>query len=402
MFTQLKIPAGRRPLTRGEARVSASLASVFTLLVLAAILEEYSPKKLSILFIFLFWVPMLLVHELGHALAAKLLGWRVREIVIGFGRDLWQFEIGDTRVKIKLLPVEGYVLPAPNTPDSLRLKSMLIYAAGPGAELIILAGLLLTLGWDTVFNDSSDVSLIALHSLAIVILYGAGFNLLPFRTEGAVSDGLGIISSPFMSDESIELRLLTTELRDLQKELAAGSSDRALQEAAGLLRRFPHNFYLQLLYGTTLSADRQDDAARNHAEEMLENPKLSDAQRRACLRMQAAIELDAAAPAYLTLDLALQKALKITPNAPDLLAIKGASLVLRGRAADGGNILADAWRRNDGSADDAMMLAYLTIAAHRVGDREARKHFGHSFHQINRSAALGKRVEGYLEQALAR
>ena len=244
MFTDLKIPAGRRPLTRGEAWASAILASVFTLLILAAILEEYSSKKLSVLLILLFWVPMLVVHELGHALAAKLLDWRVREIVIGFGRDLWQFQVGDTRVKVKLLPVEGYVLPAPKTPNRIRLKSMLIYAAGPGVELIILAVLLFVFGWDTVFNDSSDVSLIALKSLAIVILYGAGFNLLPFRVEGAVSDGLGIISSPFISDESIELRLLTVELRDLHDTLVTGPSGRAVQSAAELLQRFPHNTYL--------------------------------------------------------------------------------------------------------------------------------------------------------------
>ncbi len=392
MFTDLKIPAGRRPLTRGEARASAILVSVFTLLILAAILEEYSPKKLSILLILLFWIPMLFVHELGHALAAKLLNWRVREIVIGFGRDLWQFQIGDTRVKIKLLPVEGYVLPAPKTPSAIRLKSMLIYAAGPGAELIVLAVLLLVFGWDTVFNDSSDVSLIALKSLAIVIIYGAGFNLLPFRVEGAVSDGLGIISSPFISDESIELRLLTVELRDLHSALVTGASGRALQSAAELLQRFPHNTHLRALYGSALAADGQDDAARNYVRKMLGEPKLPDSQRRTWLHLQAKIELDAAVPDFLTLDLALQKAFAITPRAPDLLATKGASLVLRGHTEDGGNMLADAWRRNDGSADDATMLAYLTVAAQRVNDGEAHRHFSHAFRQVNRSVTLEKRV----------
>ena len=392
MFTDLKIPAGRRPLTRGEARASAILASVFTLLILAAIFEEYSPKKLSVLLIVLFWIPMLVVHELGHALAAKLLDWRVREIVIGFGRVLWQFQVGDTRVKIKLVPVEGYVLPSPRTPSGIRLKSMLIYAAGPGAELLVLAALLLVFGWDTVFNDSSDLSLIALQSLAIVILFGAGFNLLPFRVEGAVSDGLGIVSSPFISDESIELRLLTVELRDLHDALATGDSARAMKSATELLQQFPHNAHLQLLYGSSLAADRQDDTARGYVRKMLGDPKLPDSRRRAWLHLQAKTELDAAAPDYLTLDLALQKAFAITPRAPDLLATKGASLVLRGRTEDGGNMLADAWRRNDGSADDATMLAYLTIAARRMNNREAHEHFGHAFRQINRSITLERRV----------
>ena len=147
-----------------------------------------------------------------------------------------------------------------------------------------------------------------------------------------------------------------------------------------------------MLYGSALAADGQDDAARDYVREMLSESNLPDRQRRTWLHLQANIELDAAIPDYLTLDMALQKAFAITPRAPDLLTTKGASLVLRGRTEDGGNMLADAWRRNDGSADDATMLAYLTIAAQRVNDREACRHFSHAFRQINRSVTLEKRV----------
>ena len=211
MFTDLKIPAGRRPMTRSEARISFVFGLVITLLFLAAIFDEYAPKKLSIVFYILFWVPMLVVHELGHALLPRLLGWRVREIVIGFGRTLWQWRIGETIIRVKHAPIEGYVLPAPKEPKQTRLKSVLIYAAGPGAEFLILAMMLLWFGWDNVFNDSGHWDSLALKTLAVVISVGGGFNLLPFRTEGAVSDGLGILSSPFMSDEAIETRLLTFE-----------------------------------------------------------------------------------------------------------------------------------------------------------------------------------------------
>ena len=392
MFTDLRIPAGRRPLTRSEARISAVFGTVFTLLILAAIFEEYSPRKLSIVFIIVFWVPMLVVHELGHALAAKLLGWRVREIVIGFGRDLWQFRVGNTVVKLKLVPVEGYVLPAPREATSVRVKSLLIYAAGPGIELAILGALIIALGWDTVFNDTDDIGRIALHSLAIVILYGAGFNLLPFRTDGAVSDGLGILSSPFIPDEAIQLRLLTFELRAVRKMLDSGAGARALHCSSDLLGQYPDNTQLKLLYAETLSADGQDDRARDYVRARLDTPDLADPVRRAWLHRQALTELDATEPSYLTLDLALQKALKITPDANDLLVTKGASLVLRGDYQAGGTVLADAWRRNDPGTDDATMLAYLTIAAHKFGDRAASSRFAQSFERVNRSAHLSRRV----------
>ena len=380
-------------MTASEIRISVVVGAAFALLMLASVLDEYSNKKLSVLFFVLFWAPMLAVHELGHALAAKLLGWRVREIVIGFGRDLWQWQFGETRVKVKLVPIEGYVLPAPVVPSRVRLKSMLVYAAGPGAELLILGVIVLAIGWDTLFSESSATSMIALQSLAVVIVLGAGFNLLPFRSEGAVSDGLGIISSPFMSSESIELRLLTFELREIRRMLEAGEAERAVDSVTAQLRKFPGNFYLQLLLGQAMSVNRQIDAARRLVQEKLDAGDLPDNLRREWLHLQAQIELDADEPSYLILDLALQQALQTTPRAPDLLATKGASLVLRGQSESGGNMLADAWRRNDGSADDAMMLAYLTIAAHRCGDREARNHFEESFHRINRSKALARRVE---------
>ena len=380
-------------MTDSEARISAIVGTIITILFLAAIFEEYTPQKLSIIFYVVFWVPMLILHELGHAVVARMVGWRVREIVIGFGRTLWRLQYGETRIKIKLAPIEGYVLPAPVDTSNIRLKSMAIYAAGPGAELLLLALMVLVFGWDTVFNDSDAVSLVALKTLAIVILVGAGFNLLPFKTDGAVSDGLGILSSPFMSEESIEMRLLTFELREIQKMLDHDRADLAIEEIQGLRERFPRNQWLTLMYGVALAAAGRTDEARQLARDKLAEGSPPEDIRREWLRIQATIELDSNDPEYLVLDLALQKALKLTPDAPDLLAIRGASFVMRGRNEDGGNMLAHAWRKNDGTASDPMMLAYLAIAAHRIGHSEASEHFRNAFEQTNRSSTLRKRVE---------
>ncbi len=393
MFTQLRIAAGRRPMTVGEARISAVVGLVLSLLFLAAILEEFTPQKLSIVFYILFWVPMLILHELGHAVMARVLGWRVREIVIGFGRTLWELRYGETLIKIKMAPIEGYVLPAPVDPGNVRLKSMLIYAAGPGAELVLLAFLIAIFGWDTVFNDADQLSLIALKTLAIVIIVGAGFNLLPFRSEGAVSDGLGILSSPFLADEMIEMRLLTFEMREIQSLLNSGRAGEAVTRIRLLQQQFPTNAWLALMLATALAGDGKTDEARQYVRDKLAPGGLPDDVRRTWLAIQAEIELESDEADYLVLDLALQNALRVTPDAPDLLAIRGASWVMRGRYEDGGNLLEIAWRKNDGSADDPMMLAYLAIAARKLGEAGAAAHFREAFEQTNRSLALKQRVD---------
>jgi membrane-associated protease RseP (regulator of RpoE activity) len=51
----------------------------------------------------------LLVHELGHALMARLLGVRVLSITVGRGPVLWNGTIGHCRVRVALFPVHGEV-----------------------------------------------------------------------------------------------------------------------------------------------------------------------------------------------------------------------------------------------------------------------------------------------------
>ena len=376
-----------------EARISAIIGIVFTIMVLFAVFEDYSVQRLSVVLVLLFWVPMLVLHELGHAIAARLLGWRVREIVIGFGRDLWKWQVGETRIRVKLAPVEGYVLPAPKSASYVRTKSMLIYAAGPGAELLLLGILIQIFGWEFIFGGSGDLLQVMLQSLAIAILLGAGFNLLPFSTDGAVSDGLGIISSPFLSDASIELRLLTFELREMQAMLDAGDANRAVLSVKDYLGRFPSNSALQHILVSALSTAGETEEAREYIRAKLSDATLPEENRETWLYQQARIELNAETPSWMVLDLALQKTLARSPRDPGLLATKGAALILRGQTQEGGEMLADVWRRNNGNVLDAEILAYLTIAAHNVGNRDATAEFGNAFMHCNRSIALASRVQ---------
>jgi hypothetical protein len=392
MFTDLRIPAGRRPMTDSETRISALIGIVIAFLFMLAVFEEFSTRKLSVVFFILFWIPMLIVHELGHALAAKAMGWRVREVVIGFGRTLWQWDIGETRIKVKLAPVEGYVLPAPSDASAVRLKSALVYAAGPGAEIAVLLLLLAVFGYDTVFNDSDQAGLIALKTLAFVILVGAGFNLLPFRTDGAVSDGLGILSSPFMTKDVIDMRLVAIELREAQSLLDAGQPGEAGALIESLVARFPDNLALQLMAGTAACQAGRIEDARTLARTRLAEEQPGEQARREWLKLQALVELNAPDPHFMTLDLAVQQALKLTPDASDLLAIKGASLVLRGDYDAGGNMLAEAWRKGGDRADDPLMLGFLAVAARKTGDAGASAHFMDAFEMTNRSVALGRRI----------
>ena len=113
---------------------------------------------------------MVVVHELGHFVVAKLCGVRVQAFSFGFGPRLFGFKYGDTDYKVCLLPLGGFVkmtgeepgqnmdLPVgrqeviENDPGAFtshpRWQRMLIGFAGPVANFILaLALMIFYFGW---------------------------------------------------------------------------------------------------------------------------------------------------------------------------------------------------------------------------------------------------------------
>ncbi len=194
------IDAGRDvPVPPGE-RVSYVLFLMLILGLFAAeVIHNFAPGKLSALFFVLFWLPLIAWHELGHALMAALLGWRVSRVVIGVGRLLASFSVAGVPVEVRLLALEGFVRCGPADGRFNRWKSALVYFAGPGIELALATALLAVVGPDVLFHRGDDLGLIALQSLALTATTGAVLNLVPhgIRTPQGLlpNDGLGIVLS---------------------------------------------------------------------------------------------------------------------------------------------------------------------------------------------------------------
>ena len=63
---------------------------------------------MSVLFAILLFSVLILVHELGHFVAAKLSGVQVNEFSMFMGPALWKKQIGETLYAIRLVPIGGY------------------------------------------------------------------------------------------------------------------------------------------------------------------------------------------------------------------------------------------------------------------------------------------------------
>lgn len=93
------------------------------------------------LIIFILISFLILIHELGHFIAAKLADIPIERFSIGFGPKLWSFTKGKTEYRLSVLPIGGYLLPEIKnindfyqTPSSRRIIFAL---GGPSANLIL-------------------------------------------------------------------------------------------------------------------------------------------------------------------------------------------------------------------------------------------------------------------------
>ena len=62
---------------------------------------------------------LIFVHELGHFLVAKWSKIRVLEFAMGFGKELFSWEKGETRYTLRLFPMGGFCRLLGEDPDDL-------------------------------------------------------------------------------------------------------------------------------------------------------------------------------------------------------------------------------------------------------------------------------------------
>jgi regulator of sigma E protease len=108
---------------------------------------------LSVLYFFLLVGVLVVIHELGHFVAAKLLDVKVLRFSLGYGRPLVRATLGETEYQIAVFPVGGYVrilgvdevaAPGARRADTGRSfasrplwQRLTIILAGPAANLVL-------------------------------------------------------------------------------------------------------------------------------------------------------------------------------------------------------------------------------------------------------------------------
>lgn len=147
----------------------------------------------------------ILVHELGHLLAALLLGIPVERFSLGFGPKIWRKNLNGVEYALAIFPLGGYVLPKLKTEEDLYhipiLRRTLFYLGGPVANLLMVVMLLVAFNVLAAGMTWSHVFVLPWLQLGSVIKEMFQALALLFNDSGQLTGIVGIISegSQFVS-----------------------------------------------------------------------------------------------------------------------------------------------------------------------------------------------------------
>ncbi len=102
---------------------------------------------MSVIYFLLLVGVLVVIHELGHFVAAKLLDVKVLRFSIGYGRALWRKKLGETEYQIAAFPIGGYtrILGIEGESETAGrsfasrplYQRLIIVFAGPAANLVL-------------------------------------------------------------------------------------------------------------------------------------------------------------------------------------------------------------------------------------------------------------------------
>jgi tetratricopeptide (TPR) repeat protein len=168
------------------------------------------------------------LHELGHAVTAVAVGFRVPAFSIGGGLHTKVVRWRDTFLLLGLSPIEGLVVLSPRSPRHYRKKMALILVAGSAANLLCAA-----IGYEvsgahavTLSTIGSDVALLFTGVNLLLVL-----NLLPIVSNGPFgalrSDGLQLLDLLKVDDAEIEKRVSEVRFTEAYLTFLYGDLERA-------------------------------------------------------------------------------------------------------------------------------------------------------------------------------
>ncbi len=309
------------------------------------------------------------VREVGHAVAAAVVGLEVIEIRIGVGRNLMRSRIGGLEVWWNAIPIGACTIVGGRVTRYARLRYWLVVAAGPCASVALgVAALIAGFAIDDRPRPDGLQPLLLFGFANLLIALAA---LLPLGNRA----GALLLRLPFQRDLGPELAasmyLIRAERARRDRDL-----DRALAVLDEGVAAVPGRW--ELLNAVALvHLDRGElDEAERRFRALLDRDDLQPIDRAAAENNLAWIDLvNGGAEAIAEADTLSASALRAFPQSPAICSTRGAVLVELGHVDDGARLLRQALAVNHEPRARSYNAASLAIAEARRGDAAAAREY---------------------------
>jgi len=155
---------------------------------------------------------LILIHEVGHLLAALMVKIPVARFSVGFGPRIWSFRKGGIEYCLSLIPLGGYVLPEIEDEQqffALPARKRIFFSLGGPLANVIFAYPLLAL-YNILKGDAGLFSIIVKPLIQVVSFMGTLLSTIPllFTNPEQLSGVVGIVAQGGKFVESGWLSLL--------------------------------------------------------------------------------------------------------------------------------------------------------------------------------------------------
>ncbi len=323
-----------------------------------------------------FWMAAFLastiLHELGHAVAGTLAGFRIFRLEIGMGLTISEFKWAGFRWRFQTIPFGGRVYGVPKKLDGYRLNRSLFILGGPAVNLILALISCIFLWLDEVLKSTRLDGFEPIKVLVLSNCVLLTFSLWPHRfnsAQGKIANDALLLWQTWRQDTSKITATLPylylLESDECLRERKFGEAQKWLAEG---LRAFPDNHWLKLSAATTLIFEEKLDQARDALRALVTEFEANNNLFPTLLNNIAYVDALLGRPELLSeADDYSQRALESSPTIIYFKGTRGIVLVELGRSDEGVPLLEEALRKIPEKAGKAIDACYLGIAADRRG-----------------------------------